>query len=66
MPTETLDYERLARLNLTGAGIHSVALNAVFLAAHSSGPVTMPLILMAARTEFRKMERPMSETEFRA
>ena len=66
MPVSTIDYDRLSRLNLTGAGIHSVALNAAFLAARAGGPVTMPLILMAARTEFRKMERPMSETEFRA
>lgn len=66
VPAETLDYERLSRLNLTGAGIHSVALNAAFLAARDKGRVTMPLILLAARTEFRKMERPASEAEFRA
>lgn len=66
VPTGTLDFERLARLNLTGAGIQSVALNAAFLAARDNSPVTMPLILSAARTEFRKMDRPLSETEFRA
>lgn len=65
LPTEGLDYDRLSRLNLTGAGIHSVALNAAFLAARCGTQVTMPLILQAARTEFRKMDRPMSETEFR-
>lgn len=65
LPTEALDYDRLSRLNLTGAGIHSVALNAAFLAARDGTPVTMPLLLQAARTEFRKMDRPVSETEFR-
>jgi SpoVK/Ycf46/Vps4 family AAA+-type ATPase len=66
VPAEALDYERLSRLTLNGAGIHSIALNAAFLAARSRTPVTMPLIMLAARTEFRKMERSMSETEFRA
>lgn len=64
-PVEGLDPERLARLSLTGAGIHNVALQAAFLAASEGGSVTMPLILRAARTEFRKMDRPLNEAEFR-
>jgi len=64
-PREGLDYNRLARLNLTGGSIHNIALNAAFLAAQADEPVTMPLILSAARTEFRKLERPISEAEFR-
>ncbi len=67
-PTETpkdeLDYDRLARLNLTGGSIHNVALNAAFMAAQVDGPVTMPLVLSAARAEFRKLERPINEAEF--
>jgi hypothetical protein len=65
LPTEELDFDRLSRLNLTGASIHSIALNAAFLAARDRTPVTMPLILRAARTEFRKTDRPVSEAEFR-
>jgi SpoVK/Ycf46/Vps4 family AAA+-type ATPase len=65
VPQESLDYERLAKLNLTGAGIHSVALNAAFLAAKADTPVTMQLVLMAARTEFRKLERPVSEADLK-
>jgi len=64
-PVEGLDVERLSRLSLTGAGIHNVALQAAFLAASGGGTVTMPLILRAARTEFRKMDRPLNEAEFR-
>jgi len=64
LPLGKLDYDRLARLNLTGGHIHSVALNAAFLAAHAGTSVTMPLILNAARTEFRKLGRPISETDF--
>jgi len=65
VPRAALDYERLARLNITGGHIHNIALNAAFLAAGAGTPVTMPLILDAARSEFRKIERPINEAEFR-
>jgi ATP-dependent 26S proteasome regulatory subunit len=64
-PLAELDYPRLARLNLAGGGIHSVALNAAFLAAQAGQPVSMPLVLEAARTEFRKLGRPINESDFR-
>jgi ATPase family associated with various cellular activities (AAA)/Winged helix domain, variant len=64
-PKGSLDYDRLAKLNITGGSIHSVALNAAFLAARAGSPLTMPLILEAARAEFRKNERPINETDFR-
>jgi hypothetical protein len=63
VPVEQLDLERLAKLNLTGANIQNVVLNAAFLAAQAGSPVTMPLLLRAVRTELRKIERPVSETE---
>ena len=65
VPKGTLDYDRLARLNITGGHIHNIALNAAFLAAGAGTPVTMPLILDAARSEFRKIERPINEADFR-
>jgi SpoVK/Ycf46/Vps4 family AAA+-type ATPase len=64
-PTEELDFDRLARLNLTGGHIHSIALNASFLAAGAGGTVTMPVVLEAVRTELRKLERPINEADFR-
>jgi len=64
-PQEDLDYDRLARLNINGGHIHSIALNAAFLAAQSNQPVTTSLLLTAARTEMRKLEKPASESEFR-
>jgi SpoVK/Ycf46/Vps4 family AAA+-type ATPase len=69
-PLGQIDYSRLAALNLTGGHIHNVALNAAFLAAHRSTAtapaiITMPIILEAARAEFRKMDRPINETEFK-
>jgi hypothetical protein len=59
-----LDFDHLARLNLTGGSIANVALHAAFLAAEADALVGMPLVLEAARVEFKKLERPVSEAEF--
>jgi SpoVK/Ycf46/Vps4 family AAA+-type ATPase len=64
-PVEGLDYDRLARLDLTGGCIRNVAVNAAFLAAHRGTPVIMPLVLAAARAEFAKADRPINEADFR-
>jgi hypothetical protein len=64
-PTAGLDFARLAALNLTGANIHSIALHAAFLAAQAGAPVTLSLVLDAARTELRKLGRVINELEFR-
>ena len=63
--TATLDFDRLARLDLTGGNINNVALNAAFLAAQKGSEITMTLILDAARTEFRKLNRFVNEADFR-
>lgn len=63
-PTDGLDLDRLSRLNIPGGSIHRIALNAAFLAAGEGVPVTMPLILDAARTEYYKMEMPVNESDF--
>jgi hypothetical protein len=65
-PVEELDYDHLARLNLPGGSIHNVALNAAFLAARAGTAVAMPLVFDAARTEFRKLEKPVNEGDFRS
>jgi hypothetical protein len=64
-PLGEIDFPRLAKLNITGGSINNIALNAAFLAAQSGGRVTMPLVLEAARNEFKKMERPINEADFR-
>lgn len=64
-PLAEFDYDRLARLNLAGGNIATVALNAAFMAAEQGGEVTMPLVLAAARTEYEKLERPIHEADFR-
>jgi hypothetical protein len=64
-PTSGLDFDRLARLNVTGGHIALIALNAAFAAARADSAVTMPIVLDAARTEFRKLERTIHEADFR-
>jgi SpoVK/Ycf46/Vps4 family AAA+-type ATPase len=64
-PLGVLDHECLARLNLTGGNIHGIALNAAFFAAQAGTPVTMSLVLEASRVEFRKLDRPVNEADFR-
>jgi hypothetical protein len=64
-PLGVLDHQRLAKLNLTGGNIHSIAVNAAFRAAHAKTPVTMKVVLDAARAELKKLERPVNEADFR-
>jgi hypothetical protein len=65
MPVDPLDYRHLARFNLAGGSIHNVAVNAAFLAAQAGGSVSMALVLDAVRSEFAKLEKPVSEADFR-
>jgi len=64
-PVDTLDYDRLARLNLVGGSIHNIALNAAFMAAQAGTHVTMPLIFAATRVEYRKTDRQFTEADLR-
>ena len=64
-PMGKIDCDRLAALNFTGGHIHNVSLNAAFVAAHRRSSITMPIILEAARNEFRKLDRPINEAEFK-
>jgi hypothetical protein len=60
-----LDFDRLARLPLTGGSIQGIALNAAFMAARGGVPIGMPLLLDAVRTEYRKLDKPINEADFR-
>ncbi len=62
-PTEQLDTGRLARLNIAGGSIRNIALHAAFLAADSGEPVGMKHIFRAARSEYIKLEKPLTELE---
>jgi AAA+ superfamily predicted ATPase len=62
-PTADLQIDRLARLSAAGGNIRNIALNAAFLAAHEGQPVRMAHLLRAARSEFTKMEKPLTDAE---
>jgi hypothetical protein len=62
-PTEGLDVDRLARLNVTGGNIRNIALGAAFLAAEDGKSVCTEHLLRAARAEYAKIERPLTESE---
>jgi hypothetical protein len=62
-PTERLDVNKLARLNVAGGNIRNIALNAAFMAADEGEAVGMKHLLYAARSECAKLEKSLSETE---
>lgn len=65
LPREGVDPRRLAQMNLPGGAIRNVALNAAFLAAADGGVLRPPHLLAAARSEYAKMEKPLTEAELR-
>lgn len=64
-PTQGLVPEKLARLNVSGGNIRNIALNAAFLAADDGEPVQMRHLLAAARSEYLKLEKTLTEAEIK-
>ena len=62
-PTEGLDVLRLARLNVSGGNIRNIAVTAAVLAAELGSPVGMAHVAAAARSEYAKLEKPLTEAE---
>jgi SpoVK/Ycf46/Vps4 family AAA+-type ATPase len=63
MPVDRLDISKLAKLHVAGGNIRNIALNAAFLAADANEPVRMSHLLRAARTEYAKIEKPLTDAE---
>ena len=63
MPLDGIDFAGLGRLNIAGGNIRNIALNAAFLAAGDGGALTMPHLATAARAEYAKLGRSLSEGE---
>jgi hypothetical protein len=59
-----LDFAGLARLELSGGHIKTIAVNAAFLAADEHVPIAMTHVMHAARREYAKLDRSTSKTEF--
>jgi hypothetical protein len=62
-PTQGLDHAKLAKLRVAGGNIRNIAMNAAFIAADADEPVRMSHLLAAARSEYAKMERPLTAAE---
>ncbi len=62
-PLRDVDPAKLAKLNVAGGSIRNIALNAAFLAAEAGEAVGMAHILAAARTEYAKIDRPLTDSE---
>jgi hypothetical protein len=60
-PLKDVDFAGLARLNLAGGHIHSIALNAAFKAADRAGHIDQPVLMEAARAEYAKLERSFTD-----
>jgi hypothetical protein len=63
VPTDDLRPERLAQLSIAGGSIRNIALGAAFLAADDDAAVTMEHVLRAARSEYAKLERSLTDAE---
>ena len=59
-----LDYDHLARFDVSGGMTRNIALNAAFLAAAADSQITMPLVLQAAQEEFRKLKQSARQRDF--
>ncbi len=62
-PLRGVDVDKLARLNMAGGNIRNIALNAAFRAAEAGEPLDMGHLLHAARSEYSKLERPLTDSE---
>ena len=64
-PVGNLKVDQLAQLNISGGVIRNIAVHAAFLAAEDKSPIEMRHALAAARTEYQKMDKPLTTVEVR-
>lgn len=64
VPLNGLEHSALARLEIPGGNIKNIVVNAAFLAAEEGKPIDMPKIMHAARREYKKIDKLISESEF--
>ena len=64
-PTEGLDPRGLARMQISGGSIRSIALAAAFSAADAGTPVRPEHVLYAARVDYAKADRTLTDAESR-
>ena len=59
----TQDFKKLARLNVAGGNIRSIAMNAAFLAAQENQNLTMKHLHQATQGEYLKLKKQLTQTE---
>jgi hypothetical protein len=64
--TTGLEIAALTRMEISGGNIRNIALNAAFLAADEQQTIGMAHVMRAARREYAKIDKMMSEGEFGA
>lgn len=64
-PTDSLDPERLAGLSVAGGSIQNMALAAAFTAASAHDEIRYHHVLEAARAEYAKLGRQLTDAETR-
>jgi SpoVK/Ycf46/Vps4 family AAA+-type ATPase len=62
-PLDGIDIPRLSQLSIPGGSIRNIALHAAFLAADEGTSLGMGHLLRAARSDYAKMERALTEAE---
>jgi len=62
-PLDGIEPEQVARLNVSGGSIRSIALSAAFAAAEAGTPITRAHVLRAAQVEYAKAERALTDSE---
>ena len=63
-PMAPFDPSALSRLEISGGNIRNIALNAAFLAAGQNTNIGMEHVLHAARREYSKIDKMLTEAEF--
>ena len=61
-PTDNINFEQLAKLNITGGNIKNIAIYSAFLAANQNAPINMQHIKRATQVEYTKIEKPLPTT----
>ncbi len=63
MPLGDIDINKLSRLNAAGGNIRNMAIYSSFLAADEDTPVNMKHLLRAARVEFQKIGKALTDSD---
>jgi ATP-dependent 26S proteasome regulatory subunit len=62
-PVDRLDFDKLARLDVTGGTIRNIVLDAAFSAAERDEPIRTDDVLEAAQRECAKIEKQLAPSE---